>query len=340
MTQMELEQERQRRRRPLIGRRRAGSGLATSQEEGLVRRSQPRDGLANVQSRARGLGWFSIGLGVAQLVAPGLLSQLVLGHDDRRKRLIMRALGVRELAAGLGILSSPRAAGWLYARVAGDLMDLALLGASFNSRRLSNTKVALSAAAVLGVTALDLRTGRDIGVVKGAQMNPFDVEKSIVINCSTDAAYRYWRNFQNLPSFMESIEAVDVRDERRSHWWVKSPGGKTLEWDAELTEDRPTELIAWRTLPNAAVENSGEVRFRSLPGNRGTEVKVRVKYEAPSSAMLRTVGKLLDKGLEFQVYRDLRRFKQILEVGEVVHSDASIHDGPHPAQPSRNGGAR
>jgi uncharacterized membrane protein len=340
MTQIEIEQERQKRRRSLIKRRRVGTNLADERDDTMTRRKP--NGFTSVQSRARGLGWFSIGLGVAQLVAPGLLSQLVLGHNDRRKRFIMRAVGLRELAVGLGILTRPRPKGWLYARVAGDMMDLALLGANFSARRSPNaalnSRLALSAASVLGVAALDVRTGLDIGAAKGGQVNPFEVEKSIIIDCSTEAAYRYWRNFQNLPSFMDAIEAVDVRDDGRSHWWVKAPRDMTLEWDVEVSEDRASELIAWRTLPGASVSSSGEVRFRTLPGGRGTEVKLRVKYDATSSALLRTVGRLFEKGIEVKVQQDLRRFKQILEVGEVVHSDASLHDGPHPAQPS--GGER
>ncbi|HEY0710021.1 MAG TPA: SRPBCC family protein [Polyangia bacterium] len=337
MTQLEIEQRRKARRRPLMGKSHTSAGLAEAGTEGSARGVVSKR-LASPIGRARGRGWFSIGLGVAQLIAPGLLSKLVLGHDDKRKRLIMRALGVRELAAGLGLISQQKSPRWLYSRVAGDVMDLALLGWSFGSRHSSPTRVALSTAAVLGVTALDYRTGRDMALSKGSPRDPFDVEKSIIISCSADAAYRYWRNFQNLPSFMEYVEAVDVRDERRSHWWAKAPGGKSIEWDAELTEDRPTELIAWRTTAGAPVSSSGEVRFLPVTGGRGTEVKVRMKYEAPSNAVVRTLGKVFSKGLEFQVHQDLRRFKQILEVGEVVHSDASIHTGPHPAQPSGKGG--
>jgi uncharacterized membrane protein len=106
-----------------------------------------------------------------------------------------------------------------------------------------------------------------------------------------------------------------------------------VEWDAEITEDRPNELIAWRSLPDSQVPNSGQVRFRDAPGNRGTEVIVELKYQPPGGKIGALIAKLFGEEPGQQVKGDLRRLKQVMEIGEIVHSDASIYPGPHPAQP-------
>ena len=155
----------------------------------------------------------------------------------------------------------------------------------------------------------------------------------MTINRSPEEIYHFWRDFQNLPRFMDHLESVDVLDERRSHWRAKAPAGKTVEWDAEIIEDRPNELIAWRSLENADVPNTGSVRFVPAPGGRGTEVHVELKYDPPGGAVGVAIAKLFGEEPNQQVATDLRRFKQVMETGEVVQSDASIHRGPHPARP-------
>ncbi|WP_406696340.1 SRPBCC family protein [Singulisphaera sp. Ch08] len=104
-----------------------------------------------------------------------------------------------------------------------------------------------------------------------------DVTGSITINRPAEELYRFWRNFENLPRIMTHLESVQVTGDRRSHWKAKAPVGSTVEWDAEITEDRPNELIAWRSLEGADVENSGAVRFVPAPGGRGTEVHVEMR---------------------------------------------------------------
>jgi uncharacterized membrane protein len=106
-----------------------------------------------------------------------------------------------------------------------------------------------------------------------------------------------------------------------------------VEWDAEIAKDMPNQLIAWRSLEGADVDNSGMVRFDRAPGGRGTEVRVEVVYNPPGGALGAGIAKLFGEAPEQQIKGDLRRLKQVLEVGEVVHSDSSIHSGPYPAQP-------
>ncbi len=155
----------------------------------------------------------------------------------------------------------------------------------------------------------------------------FKVSRSITINRPPDELYRFWRDFHNLPQFMYHLEDVQVLDERRSHWVTKAPAGTRVEWDAEITEDQPNELIAWQSLPGADVPNRGQVRFMSLlnrPGsNNATEVRVEIEYNPPAGALGKAVAKLFGEDATQQVHGDLRRFKQVMEIGEVVRSEGS-----------------
>jgi uncharacterized membrane protein len=162
------------------------------------------------------------------------------------------------------------------------------------------------------------------------------VTEAITINRSRNEVYGFWQNFENFPRFMAHLESVQVIDQRRSHWRAKAPGGTTVEWDAEMVEDRPNELITWRSLPDSEVPNSGSVRFRDAPGSRGTEVIVELRYQPPGGRLGALLAKLFGKEPSQQVKGDLRRLKQVMEIGEIVHSDASIHRGLHPAQPPEN----
>jgi uncharacterized membrane protein len=265
---------------------------------------------------ARALGLFSIGLGAAELLAPRRVSKWA-GADERS--VLVRALGMREIASGVGILMGRRRRSWVWSRVAGDLMDLALLGAALNDRKAERNRLAASLAAVAGVTALDYVAARRVdGRVKGEQPSgAFRVRKTLALNCSREQAYAFWRNLENLPRFMEHLEAVEVRDERRSHWVARSPAGGSVEWDAEMVEDRPNERIAWRSVEGADVPNRGAVEFVTGPGGRGTFLRVELEYEPPAGALGRGVAKLFGEEPEQQVEADLRRFKQVLETGEV-----------------------
>jgi uncharacterized membrane protein len=286
--------------------------------------------------RARGLGWFSVGLGLAQLVAPRGVAGLTLGLGDRRRDSTMRTIGARELATGLAILGRRRPAGFLWARVLGDVMDLAMLTSALRSRRTEKSRVLASAAAVVGVTLLDLKTSIDLSRDARSNAPAARVMQAITVNKSAEAAYELWRDFERLPAFMANLDSVRTMDSRRSHWKARLPGGKTVEWDAEIIDDRPGQLISWRSVEGATVPLSGTVRFVPAPGGRGTEIHLENRVDPPG-AFGRRIARLLAKGMEVQVNGDLRRFKQILETGEVVHSDASIHRGPHPARPPAPG---
>ena len=307
---------------------------------------------------ANALGWFSIGLGLAEVTAPGSVARLIGVSDDDRNRWALRTLGVREVVSGVGILAQPRPAGWVWARVGGDLMDLAYLGSALNSDHARRGRVTAAMAAVAGVTVLDVlcaerlgadsgaRTGRSRAAAllgRGQREREVHVRKAITIGRPAEDLYRFWRDFHNLPRFMRHLESVQVIDERRSHWQAKAPLGRTVEWDAEITEDRPNERIAWRSLEGADVPNHGSVSFEPAPGGRGTVVRVDLHYQPPGGIIGATIARLFGEEPGQQVQEDLRAFKQLMETGEVVQSEASAKGGgaaQPPAGSTRREGLR
>lgn len=142
------------------------------------------------------------------------------------------------------------------------------------------------------------------------------VEKSVTVNKSPEELYRFWRNFENLPRFMDHLESVRVENEGRSHWVAKAPAGTTVEWDAEIYNEKENELIAWRSLEGADVDNAGSVRFEPAPEGRGTIVRVSLKYDPPGGLLGSTFAKLFGEEPSQQIEEDLRRFKQVMEAGE------------------------
>jgi uncharacterized membrane protein len=228
----------------------------------------------------------------------------------------------------------------MWARVAGDAMDLATLSAAAASPRTRKPAVAFAAANVLGVAALDLLCAQELSRKQGdlTEDGALRVSRSTVINRPAEDVYRFWRDFENLPRFMYHLQSVQSTAPGRSHWVTRAPGGTSVEWDAEITADHTNELIAWRSLPDADVENAGTVRFEPRPGGRGTIVRVELEYRPPGGIAGAAFAAVFNASPQQQLDDDLRRLKQVLETGEVVRSDGSP-DGTgsiwqHPAQPA------
>ncbi len=142
------------------------------------------------------------------------------------------------------------------------------------------------------------------------------VEHSVTINKPVEEVFNFWRNFENLPRFMDHLESVKVIDEKHSHWVTKGPKGRTVEWDATIIEEIPNKKIAWKSAEGADVANSGQVLFEKAPGDRGTEVKVVLAYDPPAGIFGEIFAKLFGESPAQQVRDDLRHVKQILETGE------------------------
>lgn len=147
------------------------------------------------------------------------------------------------------------------------------------------------------------------------------VNHSIAVYRPIDEVYGFFRNFKNLSRFMAHVNAVRETDDTHSHWYVEGPGGVELEWDAEIINDQPNELIAWRSINSPRVESTGSVRFERAPGGRGTLIHVSLTYLPPAGALGAAIAKLMGQEPETQIKNDLRRLKQILEAGEIATTE-------------------
>lgn len=277
-------------------------------------RDRQEEGLARV------LGWFSVGRGIAEILAPrGLAQSMGIKNDGD----LLPAFGFRELATGVGILSSSRPAQWMWGRVAGDLMDLAYLGNALFTPGNDKGRVAAATLAVAGVAALDAFSAHQLGErpargkLPAPQHQDISLRASVTVNASVDQLYRFWRDVENLPRIMSHLKSVTRLDERRSHWVVTGPGGMPVEWDAEITDDVPNERIAWRSAADAPIHSRGSVTFQSGGPRHGTIVRVDMRYEPPGGTLGAVLAFLFGKEPRQQIVDDLRAFKAFLETGEV-----------------------
>lgn len=231
--------------------------------------------LARAQRRADGLGWLSLGLGLAQLLAPRFVAR-VAGVKSRPD-VAMRVIGAREIASGVGILTSARPGLFAWMRVAGDAVDLALLGAQMMKPRARRARIGLSLAALTGLTLIDIAIAARLGAGKK------EVHRTVI---------------------------------------------KTI------TVNRPTEVVQslWSLWDGNALTDTILVRFSAVRGS-ATEVRVEMRDVASGGALAGAIAKLVGNDSGGDVDRALRHFKQVAETGEIMHSDASIHKGRHPARP-------
>jgi uncharacterized membrane protein len=144
------------------------------------------------------------------------------------------------------------------------------------------------------------------------------VEAVATVNRPAAELYRFWRDAGNLPRFMSSLESVQPENDRRARWTLKPPVGPTIDFDAEITHEAEGEHIAWRSADSAVVEHTGEVRFRELPTGRGTEVRMKLDFTPPAGAVGAGIARLFDGATEMQLRADLKRFKQLMETGEIA----------------------
>jgi uncharacterized membrane protein len=143
------------------------------------------------------------------------------------------------------------------------------------------------------------------------------LSRAVTINRPAAELFAFWRDFANLATFMDNVERIDVLSPARSHWVVKAPSGKTVEWDATVTDEQEGSLIAWTSEEGADVPNSGRVEFRDA-GARGTVVTATILYDPPAGFIGKVVAKMFQREPAIQARRDLRRFKQLMETGEIA----------------------
>ncbi|HVN21588.1 MAG TPA: SRPBCC family protein [Dongiaceae bacterium] len=171
--------------------------------------------------------------------------------------------------------------------------------------------------------------GGTVALVAGARkrsVRPPSTWTTLLVNCSPQEAYRFWRDFENLPRFMNRLQSVTVLDDRRSRWIALGPMGRQIRWDAEITDERENESISWRSLPGSDIQVHGEVRFQEAPAGRGTLIGSKIEY-TQASGMNGALAKFLSKGANFAMRQDMRRLEALMEAGEIPTTEGQPH-GP------------
>jgi uncharacterized membrane protein len=248
-----------------------------------------------------------------------------LDQDDRRSR--GREINVHDTERIVSALGGGALAVLGLARGGFGGLMLALVGGGLAWRGVSGH------CDVYGALGINTARHKHAGVRHGEGVK---VEKSVTINKPPEELYRFWRNFENLPRFMNHLEAVRVLDDKRSHWTAKAPLGMTAEWDAEIINEQANELIAWRSVEGSSIPNAGSVRFEQRPGTTETVVRVSLNYAPPGGAFGALLAKLFGEEPEQQVAEDLRRFKQLMEAGETASTQGQP-SGRVAASGSRSG---
>ena len=173
----------------------------------------------------------------------------------------------------------------------------------------------------LGVSTADA-TAENSAIAAGQGTR---VDHAVTVNKPASEVYRFWRDLENLPRFMTHLIDVDTTTDGRSHWIAKGPLGLKFEWDAEIVTDIPNRTIGWKSLDGADVDTAGSVHFNELPNGRGTEVRVELKYDPPAGKLGTALAKLIGHSPEAQIKADMRRFKQIMEAGEIPTTEGQPH---------------
>lgn len=206
----------------------------------------------------------------------------------------------------------------------------ALAAYGLKRRSLGGAALALLGAGLVtrGVTGqCQLYRGLGINTAQDGEVTQrIEIEKAISVNKSPAELYHFWRHLENLPRFMAHLRSVQSTGPRRSHWIADAPMKMTAEWDAEITEERENALIAWRSLEGSHIPNEGRVRFQRAPGGRGTEVRVTLIYMPPTGKLGAAIAKLFGEEPGQQLAEDLRRFKALMEAGEIptVEGQSSV----------------
>lgn len=146
--------------------------------------------------------------------------------------------------------------------------------------------------------------------------------RAAMINRPRQHLYEFWRDFRNLPTFTENVREVEILGNRRSQWTVEGPAGVGIDLVTEITEDIPGERIAWRSTEDSEVDHEGWIEFRDNAFGRGTEVRIFISYDPPAGSLGKVVAKVMQREPRIQARRELRRFKQLMETGEVSTSRA------------------
>lgn len=166
---------------------------------------------------------------------------------------------------------------------------------------------------------------RAIGGMVQAEPATVTLREEVSVNRPPAEVYAQWRRLEDLPRLMEHVRSVTTDGDGRSHWVADGPMGRTVEWDADTTDDQPNRRIAWRSSGNTLVPHRGEVTFEEAPGSRGTIVRATITYQLPAGSIGASIAGLLRQEPRANLRSDLRRFKAMLEAGEVPTTAGQPH---------------
>ena len=220
-------------------------------------------------------------------------------------------------------------------RVVATSAGAALLAASLLTRSWPRVLLATAGAtlAYRGVTG-DRRIDTMLGIGRKRKQHPrvgvragrgFRYRTALTIQSSLEDVYRRWRDLERLPEIFEHLTSVAKTAAGKSHWVAEGPFGKSVEWDAEVINEVENELIAWQSLPGSDIDTAGSVHFERAPVGRGMILRVALKYDPPAGKLGATIASLFGANLEKQVDEDLKRFKQLVETGEIATVAGQTH---------------
>ncbi|MES3033527.1 MAG: SRPBCC family protein [Gemmatimonadota bacterium] len=314
-----------------------------------------------------GVALWRIALGVTGVLAPDALSRMMGLRPSACARVMTRALGMRQLTAGYGLLRAAPAIKGSWKGVAGDALDLSVLAAGVGRRADDRVRASRAAIAIAGVAGVNiylasrarradrarigasapyqppaqpvgpqLEDGPANRAASAAPLSSHEAHENVSASGDVRVAqhtvsiarasaelYAYWRDFANLPSFMRQLESVVSLDGTRSHWVTRAPGGSRIAWDTEIVADVPGTLIAWHSLPDAAVHSAGTVRFAPTASGRDTIVHLSVEYSPTIGSLGEVVARLFRVEPSQQVEADLEAFKALMDGG--TDRDATDH---------------
>ncbi len=265
---------------------------------------------------AENLGLLSLALGLAALLAPRAIGRMTgLGERDA----LLRFIGARELTSGFGLLTGKRKTAWLWSRVAGDAIDLAVIATALRSDNPARNRALTTAAVVAAIAAADVAASLRGQRSSDSAVNRADayLEAAVITQKTPEECYAFWRDLSNLPKFMRSVESVTPADGLRLHWRLRGPLRSSWEWDAQITTDRPGECIAWKSVEGAEIQQAGMVSFGPATGQRGTFVRLSQHYRPSAGSIGVKLAKLFASDPRSEAREDLRRFRQLIETGEI-----------------------
>ena len=209
---------------------------------------------------------------------------------NRREDSSTDSRGSQRALIGAGVLAAAGAAAFLFAKRSADLRD----------------------------DGVDMSDAPDYTWRRGDKADHSLIGRTVTIGKSRDELYREWRDFSRFPRFMENVEKVEAAEDGASRWTIKAPAGTSVELVTRITEDEPGRAIAWESDESSDIRTNGRVEFIDAPPGRGTMVRLIMKYDPPGGIIGQGIAKLLQREPNVQARRDLRRFKQLMETGEVT----------------------